>query len=174
MTTPTRTRPRARGQVGAYAVEYAIVFPVLFVVTYAIISYAILFSVRLGMQNAAEEGARAALRYQAISASGCNTQLACRKLAAQTVAQERIDWLPNATVEAKACLLNTDDSCTSSSVPACGSTLDQRCQMIVTVSYDYATRPLAPPLPGLGFLLPNKLQGRASMLMGDPTAVNQI
>lgn len=173
MITPRRTRQPARCQVGAYALEYAIVFPVLFVVTYAIISYAILFAVRLGMQNAAEEGARAALRYQTISA-GCTSQLTCRKLAAQTVAKERIDWLPTATVEAKTCLLNTDDSCTSSSTPACGSTLDQRCQMIVTVSYDYAARPLAPPLPGFGFLLPSKLQGRAGMLMSDPAAANQI
>jgi len=170
----SRSRTNPRTQRGVYALEYAMVFPVLFVVTYAIISYAILFAVRLGMQNAAEEGARAALRYQTISASGCSSQLACRKLAAQTVAQERVDWLPNATVEAKACLPNTDDTCASSSTPACGSTLDQRCQMIVTVSYDYGARPLAPPLPGFGFLLPSKLQGRASMLMSDPAAANQI
>jgi len=161
-------------QRGIYALEYALVFPLVFVVLYAILSYGIVFAVRLGMQNAAEEGARAALRYQTVNAAICADQLACRRLAAANVAQSGIDWLSTATVDAKVCLVDTDDACTSGAIPSCGSALATRCQMIVTVNYDYETNPLAPSLPGFGFLMPSKLQGRASMLMTDPVAGSQI
>lgn len=155
--TPDRTGDK-RHQLGAYAVEYALVFPLFFVVLYALISYGIVFTVRLGMQNAAEDGARAGLRY-------CGTQLACRQLAATTVAQSQMNWLTPTTVTAKTCPIGID--CAAGTTPTCGSTLAQRCQIVVTVEYDYANHPLAPPLPGLGFLLPTRLQGRASILLVD-------
>lgn len=161
-------------QRGVYALEYALVFPLVFVVLYAILSYGILFTIRLGMQNAAEEGARAALRYQSVNTALCADQLSCRRLAAVNAARTGIDWLSAATVDAKVCLVDTDDTCTSSAIPSCGSSLATRCQMIVTVSYDYEANPLAPSLPGLGFLMPSRLQGRASMLMTDPVAGSQI
>lgn len=161
-------------QRGIYALEYAFVFPLVFVVLYAILSYGILFAVRLGMQNAAEEGARAALRYQTVNAAICADQLACRKLAAANAAKSGINWLSAATVDAKVCLVDTDDSCTSGAIPSCGSSLATRCQMIVTVNYDHEAHPLAPSLPGFGFLMPSKLQGRASMLMSDPIAGSGI
>lgn len=168
----TRALPSPRCQRGIYALEYALVFPLVFVVLYAILSYGILFTIRLGMQNAAEEGARAALRYQTVVPAICATQLACRKLAAKKVAESGVtSWLSAATVDAKLCLVDGDDSCTSSgAIPGCGSTLAARCQMIVTVNYDYEAHPLAPSLPGFGFLMPSKIQGRASMLMTDPMA----
>lgn len=170
----TRALPSPRRQRGIYALEYALVFPLVFVVLYAILSYGILFTIRLGMQNAAEEGARAALRYQTVvDTTVCATQqLACRKLAAKKVAESGIaGWLSAATVDAKVCLVDSDDGCTSSgAIPGCGSTLAARCQMIVTVNYDYEAHPLAPSLPGFGFLMPSKIQGRASMLMTDPMA----
>lgn len=155
---PTRRARRPWRQRGAYAVEYAIVFPIFFVVLYGIVSYGIIFAVRLGMQNAAEDGARAGLRY-------CGTSLACRRDAATSVAEDRMTWLANTTVTAKTCLLGTD--CPVGTTPVCGSTLAQRCQIVVTVEYDYAAHPLAPPLPGLGLLLPARLQGRASVLLVD-------
>ncbi|MDP9902706.1 TadE/TadG family type IV pilus assembly protein [Variovorax ginsengisoli] len=147
-------------QGGAYAVEYAIVFPIFFAVLYAIISYGIVFSIRLAMQHAAEEGARASLRY-------CGTQLACRQTAAEAVARERMSWLAHTTVVAKTCRLGIDCAAESTPTLTCGSVLTQRCQIVVTVDYDYAAHPLAPALPGLGVLLPAQLQGRASMLLVD-------
>lgn len=59
-----RNRNRAHGQRGAYAVEFALVFLISFSLLYGVIAYGMLFAFRLGLQNAAEEGARAALRYQ--------------------------------------------------------------------------------------------------------------
>jgi type IV secretory pathway VirB3-like protein len=47
-----------------YAIEFAMVFLIFFAVLYGAICYGMLFAFRLGVQNAAEDGARAALRYQ--------------------------------------------------------------------------------------------------------------
>lgn len=161
MTAPSndRTRTRAaRRQRGVYAVEYALVFPIFFVLIYAVLSYGIVFAVRLGMQNAAEDGARAGLRY-------CTPALTCREAAARTVAQSRVDWLPAvAAPVARTCPIGVDCAV---SVTSCGTTLPTRCQIVVTIDYDYASNPIAPPLPGFGFLLPDKLQGRASVLLVD-------
>lgn len=57
-TSDTRRRQR-----GVYALEWAIIFPVFFMLLYGIISYGLTMLVRESMQHAAEEGARAALRY---------------------------------------------------------------------------------------------------------------
>ncbi|CAN5324237.1 pilus assembly protein [soil metagenome] len=157
MSAPSRLcrKPRQRG---VYAVEYAIVFPIFFLLLYGIISYGIIFALRLGMQTAAEDGARAGLRY-------CGTQLTCRTSAASAEAVARMTWLKNATVTAKACPIGVD--CPVGTAPICGSTLPTRCQIVVTVDYDYTAHPLAPPLPGLGLLLPTSVQGRASVLLVD-------
>ena len=59
-----RLRPVARAQRGVYAIEFAFTFLLLFGLIYTIICYGILLTYRMALQNAAEEGARAALRYQ--------------------------------------------------------------------------------------------------------------
>lgn len=162
MTAPPSTRHHAaHRQRGVYALEYALVFPIFFVLVYAVLSYGIVFAVRLGMQNAAEDGARAGLRHPA---STCTSALGCRQAAAVAVAQSRIDWLAPATVNARLCPIGVDCAV---SVSTCGTTLPTRCQIVVTVGYDYASHPIAPPLPGFGFLLPSSLQGRASVLLVD-------
>lgn len=155
-----RRNPKRSLQRGAYAVEYALVFPIFFAVLYAIISYGIVFSMRLSMQHAAEEGARAGLRY-------CGTQLKCRQDAAKAVAENRMSWLPNTTVVPKICQLGVDCAAETTPSVTCGSVLVQRCQIVVTVNYNYAAHPIAPSLPGLNFLLPAQLQGRASILLVD-------
>lgn len=157
LATPPHARTRSR-QHGAYAVEFALVFPIFFIVVYALLSYGIVFAIRIGMQNAAEDGARAGLRY-------CGTQISCRQAAATAVAQNQMSWLANITVTAKTCPIGVD--CAIGTSPTCGSTLEQRCQIVVMVNYDYAAHPIAPSLPGLGFLLPAQLQGRASVLVVD-------
>ena len=67
----TRRQPRAHRshrsaslrQRGVYALEWAIIFPVFFALLYACISYGLAFLVRESMQAAAEDAARATLRY---------------------------------------------------------------------------------------------------------------
>lgn len=175
MSTPRPDRPTPRQrhqgrQRGVYAIEFGMVFMVFFAVLYAVLCYGILFTVRLGMQNAAEEGARAGLRYQA------SWTLRLREAERET--NLRLSWMkypPAAT--AQLCQLTPSTVCSSgAATPAqCAIALDQLCQIVVTVSYaPYANRaqqwlpPLpAPLLPGSSASQANTfmLIGQASMLL---------
>jgi Flp pilus assembly protein TadG len=144
----------SRKQRGAYAIEFAVVFMLLFGLLYAIICYGLIFALRLGLQNAAEDGARAALRYQ--------TSFADRELEAKKVATRQSDWLPASlitarNVDAQICQV-VGNVCPA---PAC-DTWNARCQMIVTITVS-DMQLLLPPLPA--FAAPTQIAGRASMLL---------
>ncbi|CAA2108414.1 TadE/TadG family type IV pilus assembly protein [Variovorax paradoxus] len=152
MRTPP-TRATARRQRGAYAIEFALVFLIFFGVLYGIICYGLLFAFRMGMQNAAEEGARAALRYQ--------PTLQARQDRARTVAEQSVSWLPvTVTRSAQATVCRVAGNVCNT--PACGPEWDARCQMVVTITATNM-RGLLPPLPD--FAMPDEIVGQASMLL---------
>lgn len=153
-------RSSARKQRGAYAVEFALVFLIFFTLLYGIICYGMVFAFRLGLQNAAEDGARAALRYQ--------PDLPTQAAQARTVATAQASWLPSAatlSVTATVCQV-ASNNCTAAVTSACGITWDTRCQMVVTVTASNLGRVL-PPLPV--FNAPGQLTGSASMLLDGRT-----
>lgn len=147
-------------QRGVYAMEWAIVFPVFFMLVYASVSYGLIFLVRQSMQNAVEDGARAALQYQ--------DQRLARLSLANMVARERLSWLPNGlqpVIDVSVCRVGASQSCAPSL--SCSSQLTNRCLVRVNASLAYGMAPLAPPMPGLGVLVPETLTASASMLV-DP------
>lgn len=147
------TRPAARRQRGVYAIEFAMVFLIFFAVLYGVVCYGLLFAFRLGMQNAAEDGARAALRYQ--------PTLQARQDHARAVAQQAIVWLPTVvTRNVQATVCGVESNVCDPSV--CRQDWTGRCQMVVTVTASNMNG-LLPPLPD--FALPNSIVGRASMLL---------
>lgn len=158
---------------GAYAVEYALIFPVFFALLYGTLAYGFVFAMRMGLQHAAEEGAREALRYQ-VAPSITDTQIGLREAAAETVARTAAEWiedLGSLNVKADICL-QTDLNCLPTVVSAeqpdtlqCGDTLDATCQIVVTVEFPYQTHPIFPSVPGLGLIMPTTLQGRARALL---------
>lgn len=146
-------RTAARPQRGTYAVEFALVFLIFFAVLYGIICYGILFAFRLGVQNAAEEGARAALRYQ--------STFEARSTHAETIAKQSITWLPAVvTRSASATVCSVVDNVCGT--PPCTPTWEARCQMVVTVTATNMQL-LLPPLPS--FAMPSSIVGKASMLL---------
>ncbi len=153
MRKPVNHRRRQRG---VYAIEFAFVFVIVFTLLYAVICYGFLLTARLGLQNAAEEGARAGLRYQ--------VDLEARKATASTVATQRASWLPVAlkarlNIQTSVCMAGADDCLQAAT---CGPDWSNRCQMVVTVTVsDIGT--LLPPLPS--FALPGQIAGKASMLL---------
>lgn len=152
MRTPC-LRTRAHTQRGVYAVEFAMVFLIFFSLLYGIITYGILFAFRLGLQNAAEDGARAALRYQSTFAQ--------RATQAETIATKSSSWMPVVvapTVRATVCGVVTNNCGT----PTCGTAWNDRCQMVVTVTTTNMQQ-LLPPFPS--FAIPNQIVGKASMLL---------
>ncbi|MGQ2997907.1 TadE/TadG family type IV pilus assembly protein [Variovorax sp.] len=153
MTSARRQSARACAQRGAYAVEFAFVFLLAFALLYGALCYGMLFAFRLGLQNAAEDGARAALRYQ--------PDFETRRQQAVNVATARVSWMPGnktPSVSAQICAADTG----SCDVSNCGLTWSQRCRVTVTIQ----TRDLGlvlPPMPN--FALPSVLIGQASILL---------
>jgi Flp pilus assembly protein TadG len=114
-------------QRGIAAIEFALVFPLLFMILYGIITYVLIFLAQQSLALAAEEGARAALRYTTANRG----TIAC------STAQQLVAWLgPNVT-------------CTPVGPVACAYPANTTTQCItVTVSYPYQSYPLVPLLLG--------------------------
>ncbi len=155
--------PGAPGtQRGVYAIEFAFVFLAFFGLIYATLCYGIALTLHMGLQHAAEEGARAALRYQKVAGTAAplpQQQLQLRRAQAATVAASRVEgWFATApVVVARICQSGTDDCAT----PACGAEWAQRCQVRVTVTASGIDR----MLPMMNFAMPATLTGQASMLL---------
>lgn len=143
-----------RHQRGVYAIEYAFVFLVFFTVLYAIICLGVIFTFRFAMQNAAEDGARAALRYQ--------TDIPGREQKAKTIAELQINGLfpTNPTVVATVCRVEGNNC--DPAKRACGAAWEQRCQVTVKITAVGLSQ-LLPPLPN--FAVPDVLAVQASMLL---------
>lgn len=145
----------ARRQRGVYAVEFSIVFLFVFTMLYAIVCYGIVFALRTGLQNAAEDGARAAMRYQP-------TWEARRAEAVRVaVAQIPLNLPVPPAVTAERCHV-TDAGTSDCSTADCSGAWTKRCQVVVTVTAtDMAS--VLPPLPS--FAVPGTIAGQASMLL---------
>lgn len=127
-------------QQGAAAVEFALVFLIFFSVFYAIVCYGLVFAAQQSLTLAAEEGARAAVQDAASTAD--------RVAHAQATAAGSASWLADVAVTAAAagCAANPAVTCVT-----------------VTVSYNYAAKPLVPPLPFLGVTVPATLRATATV-----------
>ncbi|WP_254783858.1 TadE/TadG family type IV pilus assembly protein [Collimonas sp. OK307] len=135
-------RARTTAKRGIAAIEFALIFPVFFLMLYGIISYGMIFLAQQSMTLAAEEGARAALRYTAVDAD--------RGTAACAAVAPLVSWLVNV------------DTCQPPSPAPCAAPSSARC-ITVKVTYPYTTYPLVPALPGLGVALPTTLGSSATV-----------
>ncbi|UZG44203.1 TadE family protein [Caldimonas thermodepolymerans] len=150
---PPRTGAARRAR-GAAAVEFAIVFLAFFMLLWGILTYGFAFAAQQIVTLAAQNGVRAALRYQpatnAVAARQARTQ------AARAAARESLDWLTrvHANFDADAAVTAAWTTCPYQAQWECVS---------VAVRYPYAERPLIPPLPGLQRMLPDQLTGSATM-----------
>ncbi|MCY1233820.1 hypothetical protein D9M72_463770 [compost metagenome] len=156
MPHPHTLAKTRRRQSGVYAIEFAFVFFIVFALLYAVICYGFLLAARMGLQNAAEEGARAGLRYQ--------INLEARKTEAESVAFQRASWLPaalkkNLDIQTSVCMAGEDDCLKPAD---CGSNWSRRCQMVVNMTVTNIKQ-LIPPFPG--FAVPDQIAGKASVLL---------
>jgi hypothetical protein len=142
-------------QRGNTAIEFAIVFPLFFFVFYGIVTYSLIFVAQQSLTLAAEEGARAALRYQA-AATSVDSSIDLRSIAACQTAQGLTNWLAGLA------------QCHAVPTP-CSYDATMRC-IQVTLDYAYGQNPLMPTLPLLNMALPDTLEGNA-MVQLDPNNV---
>ena len=153
--TGTMTRAHDRSaERGQAAIEFAIVFLLFFAMLWGILTFGFIFAAQNTLTLAAENGARAALRYQpATSAAGA---MAARIAAAQTAAINTVQWLQNFTpaYDPAGYLTATSAPCIYNANLIC---------FHVQISYPYAQHPLIPPFPGFGLFAPAQLVGKATM-----------
>ncbi len=160
---PRPARPARTRQRGVYALEWAIIFPVFFMLLYACIGYGLAFLVSESLQLAAEDAARAALRYQ--------SSRPARLQAATATAQQHLQWLPadlrpqSDGIRVQVCRLQDSTACSPSL--ACGVALAERCMVKVSIDVPYGAHPLLPPLPGLGVLMafPATMRAQAGIMV---------
>ncbi|MBN3849062.1 pilus assembly protein [Paraburkholderia sp. Ac-20342] len=138
---------RQRAQRGATAVEFALVFPLFFLVLYAIVTYSLIFVAQQNLTLAASEGARAALNWQTNVSMA--TALTNRGNAACAAAKLVVQPLVNAMQCAA-----TNASCGTGNAMTC---------ITVSLTYNYTSNPLVPPLPLLNLAMPTTLSGNATV-----------
>jgi len=175
-----------RRQQGATALEFGLTFPVFFAVFWAILSFGMVFTTRLTLQHAAEEGAREALRHGAlvedIACGGVDDityeeNLAQRWSRARNAACQQAAWLSafaTPEVDAAICTLTTVnaddeivpvDDCFGSDPPSSLDCFNGGCQITVMVRYPYGEKPIIPSLPGFGVIAPESLMGTARITL---------
>jgi Flp pilus assembly protein TadG len=188
---------RRRRQRGATALEFAFVLPILFLLFYGALTFGLILLMRMSLQHAAEDGARAALRWPEQSCEDalgrlCSSeedrqhQIAQRLQAAYTTTADQTQWMqlragPTAlSITSRVCRVGLDCAgdvgsetvvscasadCAPGTPPDCGSDFASSCQIVVTVSYDYAGSPLVPRALGMGLVTPARLGAQARLLL---------
>ncbi|MEW1781045.1 TadE/TadG family type IV pilus assembly protein (plasmid) [Ralstonia sp. 25C] len=146
---PTGQRERARhqacrrGSSGAVSIEFAVVLPVLLTLMLGITYYGLIFAMQQVLTLAAEEGARAALRYQP-----SNTQRVAAAYTAATAA------LPS--------FISSQVTTNQSGAPlvTCPTITSMQClSVVLTLPVTTGTNPLLPSIPLLP--VPSALTGSA-------------
>ncbi|HEM8496730.1 pilus assembly protein [Burkholderia multivorans] len=157
---------KRRRQRGVAAVEFAFVFPLFFLIFYAVVTFAMIFLIKQNLTFAASEGARAALNY---TSSPCDRLKAAAATACAAVNGGNTPWGNFATVATQVAggstsAVNCDSSFTPSSPNSCGTAFTSSSastfNVVVTMTYSYADKPLIPWL----FIVPApKLQSSATV-----------
>lgn len=163
-----RNGGRLANQRGAYAIEFALVFVVFFLVVYGLLTYGLIFTAQQSVALAAEEGARAALRWQGPAGSW-----QARADEAEAAASYQVGWLADmggaANLPVTVCGKDPAGNAVQAGAGSCGaSVLDvlEPGQMEVVVSYLYGAAPLVPSLLGrLNVATPERLVGRARVCL---------
>ncbi len=145
------SRPRLHGDAGAAVVELAICATVLGILLFGIITFGIVLGYKQNMTQAASEGARAgalAPAGEAFTRADAATQAAVDTFGSDTCAVDSDALRCNTVVQ----------SCTGTSAYC----------VTVTVTYDYDSAPLAPPIPLLGAIIPNTLTASSTAEINIP------
>ncbi len=138
---------------GAEMVEFAFVVVLLIALLYGIISYGLILAAQSTITQAAADGARAGI---VASSSAVAT--------AEAQAATDVGWMDKGTCGTSA----TTITCVASEAP-CPSNAANEC-LTVTVTYNYASDPLFPELPGLNVITPSTLSSTNVLQLSDPSS----
>jgi Flp pilus assembly protein TadG len=143
-----RLRPhwlqRRHDESGAELIEFAIVVVLLITLLYGIVTYGLILAAQSTVTQAAADAARSGI----ITSTQVST--------AEAQAATDVGWMNKGTCyqpDVPAGTSGAAISCTASKI-TCPSNVNQQC-LKVTVSYNYASNPLFPELPGLSIITPS-------------------
>jgi Flp pilus assembly protein TadG len=136
-------------------VEFAFVVVLLIALLYGIISYGLVLAAQSTITQAAADGARAGI----VSPTGAGAATA-----AQNQASVDIGWMNKGACGPSTTII----TCVATSEP-CPSSATNTC-LSVTVTYNYATSPLFPELPGFGVIMPSSISSTNVLQLSTPTS----
>lgn len=157
-------------QAGAYAVEFAMTFLLVFAVFYVVLSFAFIFAAQQVLNAAADDAARAGLRWRAMD------DAAAREQDIRNTASHTAGWLRrmvgDSALQTHICdfgTLNVSPICVAAfrtiMEPEDGSPPVAQAGLLgVVVRYDYRQSPIV-PVPGpdflFGVIVPERLDGKS-------------
>ena len=140
---------RAEGEDGVVLIEFAFVFALFVFILYALIAFGAALALKQTVTHAAAEGARAAVGV--VDDPGTAQDERVEK--AKSEVASSLDWIGDKydadDVTARV------DRCTPSSLT------DTSTCMFVKIAYPYDERPVVPPSPGLGVVMPDTMTSNA-------------
>ena len=134
-------------------VEFAFVVVLLIGLLYGIITFGLILAAQATITQAAADGARAGI---VASASAIATS--------EAQAGTDVGWMDKGICGTA----HTTITCVSSEAP-CPSNANNQC-LTVTVTYNYASSPLFPEMPGLSIVTPSTLTSTNTLQISNPSS----
>lgn len=138
-----------RGERGSVLVEFSLVFALFVLVIYALISFGVILAAKNSLTHAAAEGARAAVAVVDDPMTGPDERVE----RAKEKVEQALSWFGS----------RYQAGDTSASIAPCGTA---QC-ITVKITYPYSDRPIVPPAPGLGLVIPSNLTSTAVVELTD-------
>jgi Flp pilus assembly protein TadG len=153
-TKPIGLRRAGRDDAGAETVEFAIIVVLLVTLLYGIVSVGLTLGAKATLTEAASDGTRAG-----IVQSGSTLAMST----AVTQASNDLAWMHKGTCGSSGIL-----TCVPTEGP-CAANTSQTC-LKLTVTYNYASSPLFPPVPGLKLTSPTTISASSTLQVSTPTS----
>jgi Flp pilus assembly protein TadG len=142
-------RRTEREERGSVLVEFSLVFALFVLVIYALISFGVILAAKNSLTHAAAEGARAAVAVVDDPMTADDERI----LRAREKVDQSLDWFGS----------KYESGDTTAFIAPCGTA---EC-ITVKIVYPYSTRPIVPPAPGLGLVIPSNLTSTAVVELTD-------
>ncbi len=139
-------------------VEFAFVVVLLIMLLYGIITYGLILAAQATVTQAAADGARAGIVASSTAVATAEAQ-----------AGTDVGWMGKGTCGTSATIITcvaTTEPCPSNGDNLSG---DNTC-LSVTVSYNYASSPLFPEMPGLGVITPSTISSTDVLQLSTPSS----
>ena len=137
---------RAKSEDGVVLIEFAFVFALFVFILYALVAFGAALALKQSVTHAAAEGARAAVGVIDDPATVEDE----REQKALDEVRASLDWIGD----------KYSDSDVTADVNFCDGTSGASC-MFVEINYPYKDKPVVPPSPGLGVVMPDTMKSEA-------------